>query len=234
MLKQPSTGLAAGLLTGALIVSLLNVLDVQIARSHDDPGVTLTSARAAESFVEDWTRMRQGTWAVESTFVRSTDNGQQYVTKTHHAQRPPDSIREDARTADVILDSKHYVCAADNEGTFDSCRYAGVAATFTSHAESDLASVRKDVLGPERLYDVQQRPNHCYGLYLRPTPKGTVGQWGTQAEVCFDPSTFAPVRTEVIRPGATDTVTAVQVRSNPGPDEIKVPAPIVHTSPPSF
>lgn len=227
VLKQPSSGFIAGLVVGVLVVTLLNVLDVDFGGKGHDPAVAVTSDEVAEDFVEDWARMRKGTWAYDATFTRTIDGGQQYVANVHQAQRPPDSIREDARTADVMIDGQHYVCGATAERQYSSCRRVGVAPTFDSQAASDILSVRNDVLGTHRKYDVQKRSDRCYGLYLRPNPKGVVGQWGTQGEICFDEETGSFVRTEVTRPGATDTVVATAIRAEPRNDEIRIPAPVV-------
>ena len=222
MLSRPSNGFIAGLLVGMVVVTILNLSGFRNERATTH--AVLTSDAAARAFVADWSRMRNGMWAIDATFTRTTEDGATVTMPLHQAQQNPSSIRETDASADVVLNDRHYVCATGIKGQ-KSCRDAGVTSSFADRAKVDVASISNDLLGAQRSYDVEQASEHCYSLFVRPdsTPDG---QWGSKADVCFDSATGAPVHTRVYRPGGTDDVQTTSIRPTPRPDEIRLSGPI--------
>src|SRR5205807_866005 len=69
--------------------------------------------------------------------------------------------------------------------------------------------LRRQLLGPKRLYDVTATSPHCYEFGLRvnyPAPP-----YGRRARFCFDQATGAPTLRDVQRPQGRDVQDAVSV-----------------------
>ena len=100
----------------------------------------------------------------------------------------------------------------------------GAAVSYDEEVATELKRLQAYVAGPVPIYAVTRDDASCFRLdrqieYLAPP-------YGDHARFCFDPKTGAIVKTEVVRPEATDVTTAVNVTGDVTDADLALPAPI--------
>jgi len=221
-LGKPFAGLLAGTLLGLSIVMVLVALDVEIGKKSSDPLAIVTTPQAATGFVDAWQRMRSGTWAVDSDYLRRTPDGRTLSGSVHEARRPPDHIRIALGSVDATLRGRRLVCGSSPAGE-QACRDGGPAPDDAAEAAQELQTLRSNVLGTTPTYDVADQGGGCFALYPRPSPLDA--QWGPGSRFCFDPQSGAPTLTDIRRSGGSDVITALSVRRQPTDADLQPPTP---------
>jgi hypothetical protein len=210
MFQRVSTGFAVGAVLGTLIVVGLVATETRVHEprsGHAAAGVP--SEEAAREFVEDWRRMREGTWTIDSTYVRVAEDGRTSRSEIHEAQRPPDRIRTISGTTSIERPGKLIVCAPDTGDAKGSCRTQETSETYEQGVAEEVGGVEQLVTGPASTYGVSKTSRHCYALQAVTT--GGISNWGERAAFCFDDETGALKSTEVVRGGVTDSITATSI-----------------------
>lgn len=221
MFQRVSIGFVAGAVLGVLIIAGLVITDTRVhdpGSAHAASGVP--SEEAAQEFVEDWHRMRTGTWTVDSSFVRVATDGRTYRGEIHEAQRSPQRIRVAFGTTSLEQPGKLTVCAPDTKEAKGSCRSTDRTETYEQTVESDVQNVRTLVTGPGSLYGVAKTSRHCYLLQATATTNAS-STWGQRSTFCFDEETGAVESSEIVRGDVTDTTTATSIKSQVADSEFQ-------------
>jgi sorbitol-specific phosphotransferase system component IIA len=214
MFKRVSTGFAAGAVLGMVIVGGLLLTDTRV----HDPGSKrissgIPSEEAAQEFIHDWRRMREGTWTTDATYTRVSSDGHTSRSEIHEAQRPPQRIRILAGSTSIEEPGKLTVCAPDTDGAKGQCRTEETQATYAEGVDSEVKDVEQLVSGPASVYGVARSSRHCYALQAIGSDASS--SWGEHATFCFDGDTGAMKSTEIVRGGGvTDSITTTSVRSD--------------------
>jgi hypothetical protein len=111
-------------------------------------------------------------------------------------------------------------CATDAGGQ-RQCRDGGPAPPFDQEVASGVKAMDQLVQGSGATYAVADTGNLCFWLRLRRTGLAAA-PYGEQAQLCFDPATDAPVRTEIRRAEGTDLTVATSVRAVVSDDDLAV------------
>jgi hypothetical protein len=213
MFQRVSLGFATGAVLGILIIAALLVTDTRVhepGSAHAASGVP--SEEAAQEFVDDWRRMREGTWTTDATYVRVSADGRSSRSEIHEAQRPPDRIRTVSGSTSIERPGKIIVCAPDTGEAKGDCRTQETTRTYQDGVNEEVSGVEELVLGPASTYGVSKSSRHCYALQA--VSSSAVSSWGERAAFCFDDKTGALKSTEVVRGGVTDSITVTSVRSD--------------------
>ena len=182
-----------------------------------------TRRAAADAFLAAWAASRAGTWKVDSTFERTPANGKGKLSSPlESVQRPPDRLIKQFGSVTGVIDGKEVGCAPAPDGTV-KCR-AGAAVDYDKEVATEMQRLQTYVAGPVPIYAVSREGATCFRLdrqiqYLAPP-------YGDHARFCFDPKTGAIVKTEVVRPEATDVTTAVIVTGDVADADLALPAAI--------
>ncbi len=170
--------------------------------------------------------MLLGTWVVTESFERVAATGRQLGSVLHRAQRPPDTLTEGPTSADGRRNGRLISCASGPTGGL-VCKDAGPAPAFTDQVNSELASLKSYLVATLPLYQVAAAPGagpgQCWRLLLA-APGYPSPPYGTRAVFCFDPATGAPSYSQIVRPEATDTTTAVDISATVSSADLTVDA----------
>ena len=178
---------------------------------------------AAVAFLDAWTISRETTWKVVATFERTPANGSGKLSSPlEMVQRPPDRLVRQFGSVAGLLDGEEVGCSTGPDGE-TQCR-SGAPKDYEEEVASELSRLEAYVAGPVPIYAVTREGSDCFRLdrqleYLLPP-------YGDQARFCFDAPTGAPVRTEVVRPEATDVTTADAVSVDVTDADFELPAPL--------
>src|SRR5205085_1421246 len=137
-----------------------------------------------------------------------TAGGSRLDDEIHIAQRPPDRLSVALGSVDARRGGRHLACAAAADGRL-RCRDAGAASPYAQEVNAGEATLRQELLGPQRLYDVTASSAHCYDFRLRltyPAPP-----YGRHARFCFDEDTGAPTLRDIDRGAGRDVEEASSV-----------------------
>ena len=216
-------GLPARLIAWAA-VGVVVVAAVPLLLRDSTPAPNSAARRAdAAAFLAAWAASRAGTWKVDATFERTPASGTGKLSSPlEMVQRPPDRLVRQFGSVTGLIDGKEVGCAA---GPTDKvqCRN-GAAVTYDEEVATELKRLQAYVAGPVPIYAVTRDGASCFRLdrqieYLAPP-------YGDHARFCFDPKTGAIVKSEVVRPEATDVTTAVNVSGDVTDADLALPAPI--------
>jgi hypothetical protein len=173
------------------------------------PTTTAVDRRAAEAYVAATKRSLEGTWKVDEHFERTATDGRKITADQHRVQRPPDHLLEAGGTVDAERNGRKLACATDAANVL-RCSDAGPADPFQAGVDTAIATLTNQVEGDNALYAVRAAASGCFTLRLL-VPDYVAPPYGTDATLCFDASTGAPVRTEIHRPEGSDITTATAV-----------------------
>jgi hypothetical protein len=177
----------------------------------------------AAAFLSAWAASRAGTWKVDATFERTLASGKGKLSNSlEMVQRPPERLVRQAGSVTGVVDGKEIGCAPGPSDKVQ-CR-TGASVSYDEEVATELKRLQVYVAGPVPIYAVTREGASCFRLdrqieYLAPP-------YGDHARFCFDPKTGAIVRTEVVRPEATDVTTAVNVTGDVTDADLALPAPI--------
>ncbi len=178
---------------------------------------------AAVAFLDAWAISRETTWKVAATFERTPANGSGKLSSPLElVQRPPDRLVRQFGSVAGLLDGEEVGCSTGPDGE-TRCR-SGAPKSYEEEVASELARLETYVAGPVPIYAVTREGPDCFRLdrqleYLLPP-------YGDRARFCFDPPTGALVRTEVMRPEATDVTNADAVSVDVTDADFELPAPL--------
>jgi hypothetical protein len=200
------------------------------ARRSAGPTTTIpppSSPADIDAFLAAERRMLLGTWAVTETFTRKSADGRQLTSTIRRAQRPPDSLNEGPSSAEVLHQGRQLSCAAGPTGGL-VCRDTGPAVPYPQQVDAQVATLRGYVVASLPLYRVARAagagPGNCWRLVLA-APLYPSPPYGQQAVFCFDPVTAAPIYSQQVRPQATDTTQAADVRGTVTDTDLTVASP---------
>jgi hypothetical protein len=220
MFQRVWTGFVAGAVIGVLIVVALLITDTRVhdtTSSHTEVGIP--SEEAALEFVDDWRRMREGTWVVDATFTRVRADGQSITGEIHEAQRPPERVRVEFGTSRIERENEIVVCAPDTDDAKGECRSSPNNEDYEAAVEDDLRRIRTLVVGPASQYGVAKSTERCY--VLQATSSQASSTWGERSTFCFDDKTGAIERTEIVRGDVTDATVARSISSKVDDSEFR-------------
>jgi hypothetical protein len=178
---------------------------------------------AALAFLDAWAISRETTWKMIATFERTPANGSGKLSSPlEMVQRPPDRLVRQFGSVAGLLDGEEVGCSTGPDGE-TQCR-SGAPKDYEEEVATELSRLESYVAGPVPIYAVTREGSDCFRLdrqleYLLPP-------YGDQATFCFDGSTGAPVRTEVVRPEATDVTKADAVSADVTDADFELPAPL--------
>ena len=176
---------------------------------HSGTTTTTVDERAAKAFVAATRRSLEATWKVAEHFERTAKDGRKLTADQRRVQRPPDHLLVAGGTVDSERNGRKLACATDAGGSLQ-CSDTGPAEPFQDDVDKSIATLTQQVEGANALYAVTDRRNGCFGLRLL-VPDYVAPPYGTDAVLCFDGATGAPVRTEIHRPEGSDVTVATSV-----------------------
>lgn len=166
---------------------------------------------AAGSFLDAYERSRTATFVAEQTFTRTADDGRSISYPRRVVQRPPDDrLVIGGGQAEGRLDGRVVLCSTSPDGT-SRCDEGAPAPPYAEEVAEEVANLRALVDGEGAVYEVRAGEDGCWSLHLR--RRVLTPTYGEQAGFCFDEATGAPLRTDVVRDGVTDTVVTEAVRT---------------------
>ena len=195
----------AGVVVGVGAAALLATTDNGGTTKNVEP-----KADAATAYIADWRRSELGTWKVTMRWQRIVGTNK-LEDEIRTAQRPPDRLSVALGSVDARQGDRRLACAEGTDGKLH-CRDAGSAPPFDQQVVAGEATLRTQLLGANRLYDVTQTSDHCYNFRLRfsyPVPP-----YGRQARFCFDEETGAPTLKDVDRAEGRDIQEATSVSAH--------------------
>jgi hypothetical protein len=216
-------GLPARLIAWAA-VGVIVVAAVPLFLRDSTPAPNSAARRSdAAAFLSAWAASRAGTWKVDATFERTPASGTGKLSSPlEMVQRPPDRLVRQFGGVTGVVDGKEVGCTAGPNDKVQ-CRN-GASVDYDQEVATELERLQAYVAGPVPIYAVTREAAGCFRLdrqieYLAPP-------YGDHARFCFDPKTGAIVKTEVVRPEATDVTTAVVVTADVTDADLALPAPI--------
>lgn len=223
--RIPFLSSIAGLVAGLLVVNILALAGIP-KRSASDLAIAhpRISAAAARDFVAAWQKMLNGTWYVESNFVRKADNGKSANSYIKQVQRFPDHLRDQDGTVDAEIRGRHILCVPSS-GAAPLCNDTGPASTNQRSIDTTIDKLRANVLGNTRSYSVTRDGSNCFSLYVE--PNRVTPQWGSKATFCFDPQSGALSSSKIVKDHATDTTVAKMIRNIVTDSDFALPAKVV-------
>lgn len=178
----------------------------------DDP------ARAANDFLEAWTRYRSATYTATLEFERVAATGQSLRSSSTYAQKPPRRI---VRQSDsVLLTAGDASVTCNTVGGATTCAPAP-ALDYQGEITKEIAIWKTAVLAAVPYYRVSEPDDGCFQLDLLVTMPDP--PYGTVARFCFDAATGALLKRQIVRDGATDTEEATSVSATVPDDAFVVP-----------
>lgn len=166
---------------------------------------------AIESFLDAYERSRTATYVAEQTFTRAAEDGRSISYPRRIVQRPPDDrLVIGGGQAEGRLDGMVVLCSTSPDGT-SRCDEGAEADPYSEEVHEEVANLRSLVEGETAIYEVRAGEDGCWSLHLR--RQVLTPTYGQQAGFCFDEATGAPLRTDVVREGVTDTVVTEAVRT---------------------
>ena len=194
---------------------LLGVLLAAVACSDggdEPPGVV-------ESFLDAYERSRTATYVVEQTFTRAAEDGRSISYPRRIVQRPPDDrLVIGGGQAEGRLDGMVVLCSTSPNGT-SRCDEGAEAPPYDDEVAEEVATLRALVEGGAATYEVRAGEDGCWSLHLR--RQVLTPTYGEQAGFCFDEATGAPLRTDVVREGVTDTVVTDDIRTEVTAEDLR-------------
>jgi hypothetical protein len=115
-------------------------------------------------------------------------------------QRPPDRLEVRPGSATGRLDGRRVACAIEDDGAL-SCRAGERVGPYEDAVEREVAILRDQVEGPNRLYEVTEDAG-CFVLAAE----------GRRVTYCFDEATGALRRSTIERGRLVDTVDMSSIR----------------------
>ena len=165
--------------------------------------------RGGGALIDAFRRSMTTTWKVDEQFDRTTPSGGHIQAVQRRAQRPPDHLTVAGGTVDARAGDHVLACATGSAGAL-TCRDAGAARPYTDEVAAAVGTLQGQVTGNNRLYDVTDQGAGCFALHLR-VPQFVAPPFGTDARLCYDGATGAPIRTEISRPEGRDVTVATSV-----------------------
>jgi hypothetical protein len=179
-----------------------------------------TGPNAVQEFLDAWTRSRQGTYVVVSTFRRTFADGKEIAAPATIAQRPPDRLSFGLGEAEGRVDGQIVRCGSAPDGRY-GCVTADGAGDYTASVTREVHNLSTQVTGNPPLYQVTRSGPGCFDLTQ--TGNYPILPYGHGARLCFDPATGAPTRTEIHRDGSTETTIATSVRAAVTDADFRIP-----------
>ena len=221
-LGAPWVGAAAGVVVGGLLAALV-VGAGWLEEPEPEPFVTDPAAVA--DFLEAWQRSRFGTFVVVSRFTRSVTGRSGISATVVLVQDPPTRIARQLGSVTGRVGDREIACTSGPDGELQ-CLPGRALEPYDEEALAEVALLRGYVAGRGRdLYFVDRQTiggnDECFRLRLAydvPTPP-----LGEVARYCFDGSTGAPTRTEVVRREGRDLTEALEVRTEVTEDDLRLP-----------
>lgn len=233
--RRPSLALLGVL--GVLVGGLVAWAALTLADRGDDDGtdqLTLekaapdaaASARAANDFLTAWERYRHATYTATLEFTRVATNGQSLQSTSTFAQQPPRRAIRGGDGSVLLTDGAASRTCNALSGTV-SCVPAP-AVDYEAAVATELDSWRSAVLAEVPYYRVSVPDTGCFQLEL--VVAMTDPPYGRVAQFCFDATTGALLRRQLVRDGATDTEEATRVSPVVPADAFLVPAATAPTT----
>jgi hypothetical protein len=198
-----------------LALAVAAVAAIVLPRPPNPSGPT-----AVDAFLDAWSRSRQGTYVVASTFRRELNGGRHIDAKTLVAQRPPDRLTAGLGNAEGTVDGKVVRCGSAPDGRF-GCQSTPGAPDYDQQVASELRDLRTYVTGSPSLYRVTRAGPGCFDLDQ--SGGYPVLPYGHRATFCFDKDTGAPTLVEIHRDGSVDTTKATAVRADVSDRDFQIP-----------
>lgn len=163
---------------GLLVAGAATVEDADREVLAEDP---------VDALVAAWASSRRGTYRAVGTAAREGADGRVLRSEAAFVQRPPDRLVRSYGTAGGRRDDRPLECRPETGGL--ACGLGPRGLPFDEYVETEVASFAALVEGPNPLYVVRQRSEHCFRLTrTRYDPRSG---FGVVSDLCFDPATGA-------------------------------------------
>jgi hypothetical protein len=198
-------GAAAGVVTGLLVATLLVT-----SGSLDDRATATPPKPATAEFLAAFRRSLLGTYVVEATFTRQKDGVGTLTSKSEKAQSPPNHLTREFGGITGAMNGYVIGCSTGPGGEY-LCSPTKAREDYSAFVATAMHNLRSYFAPRGPLYAVVASGKGCFDL----TQVGALATapYGTFAHMCFDPATGAMSYLRENLEDATDTFSAVQIRS---------------------
>jgi hypothetical protein len=164
---------------------------------------------ATADFIAAFQRSLGATFALDANYTRVLPDGKRLESATFVAQRGADHLQRQFGGITGTIGGHQILCSTTADGQFP-CGPAVAAADPKESLSQQLENLRS-YFAPPPLYRVIRADDECFELtQVRRYPTAPYGTW---ARMCFDPETGAVRFLAQHLEGATDTFSAVRIRS---------------------
>jgi hypothetical protein len=204
-----------GVFAACIVVASINEL------TADD---AVGGARAVDSFVDAWQRMRTETYLLDATYVRrAASTGVELPSQVVIAQRPPDRVVRQFGGISGRFDDQMLLCGARPDAEDATCELGEPGRSYEESVAREVDVLRTYVDGAQPLYSVLAAGD-CY--VLRRQRVQPLSPYGETARFCFDAATGSPRLIEIDHGnGVTETTTATEVRDEVRDEDLDVELP---------
>jgi hypothetical protein len=220
-------GLLGGGGVGLIIAGLADRADEPAGRFVLQPaseGAQADQQAARDGFLTAWRRSREASYTAQLVFVRVATDGRELRSTSTVTQQPPRRIVRSADAVQLDAGAASVTCSTVN-GAF-LCTPAP-AKDYTALVDEELAVWRTALDGDRPWYRISSPVEGCFELALAQAL--TDPPYGTISRFCFDATTGALAKRQIVRTGATDTEEALDISSTIPADAFAPPV----TTPPT-
>ncbi len=190
---------------GALIASVLIVSGTLDGRATAPPPKLATAA-----FLAAFHRSLEGTYVVEADFTRRKDDGATMTSGALVAQAPPDHLTREFGGINGAIGGRVITCSTSKGGQY-VCAPSGAPEKYSNVVDTAMTALRDYFRPPVPLYTVVRSGSQCFDLTQ--VAEMATAPYGIAARMCFDATTGAMSYLRESLEGATDTFSAVHIRS---------------------
>jgi hypothetical protein len=212
--RLPLYGALAGVVVGLLAASALAA-----SGSLDSRASAAPKPLATAPFLAAFGRSLTGTYVVNATYTRRLDSGGVMKSEALVVQSPPSRIEREFGGVTGTIDGRGITCSTDAKGTY-TCGPGATSQDYTAQVKTDMASLRGYFVGPDPLYRVVRAGPGCFDLdqvRVYPNPP-----YGSQAHMCFDPTTGALAKVVTHLETAVDSFEAFRITPQVTPADLSL------------
>jgi hypothetical protein len=209
--RLPALGALAGLVTGALIATVLvasGSLDNQASPAPPKP--------ATAQFLAAFHRSLLGTYTVDATFTRQKPGVGTLRSPAQQVQQPPDHLTKEFGGVNGALGGFVVNCSTQASGD-QLCAPGSTREDYATYVATSMRNLRSYFDAKVPLYVVVSAGHGCYDL----TQIGemAIAPYGTAARMCFDSATGAMSYLREDLEGAVDTFQADHITNQVSPSD---------------
>jgi hypothetical protein len=214
-------GLLGGGGIGLIAAGFVDRADRPAGRFELQPasaGAQADQQAARDAFLVAWRRYREATYTAQLVFLRVASDGRELRSTSTYTQQPPRRVLRSADAVELDAGAASVTCSTVNGSLV--CAPAPQK-DYAALIDEELDVWRTALDGETPWYRIANPVDGCFELALAQTLQDP--PYGTISRFCFDATTGALAKRQVVRTGATDTEEAVDISTTIPADAFTAP-----------